>query len=434
MFAAASLIAAVALGDVNLGYSLAARGEIRTRSLYADELPASRLFANDLQFNPNMVLALESVPWRTALTYNPSFLFRDPFGRRQSSANHVGLLTIARSTPQNTFLVSQEASYGLQDLNVAVVSPAGLPLPPNVPREVNRLVLTSRSVSSGTIELQLVPQTRLSLHGGYQFGGELREVAPVLPLETWLIPYQWGPFGSVRLGTSVGRVHTLGVQVSGQQAELAPLYLQGDPNPYGGENWNIQTTANWSSRLSRISTLEFDAGLARVYIDELPYFVPPVLPTPADPIGVPGAVINPGPTRDWLPVGGGALTQRLPPVMGGILDLRVGARVSAFTDRFTGRIYQRVEGTGVLTNTLGTKLTAMALGGFGYTLPTAAAGPQGGEVSSYLQVSADYGLDPYWRLFAALQTSWFRPAGPDQRFQIQWTLTTAVTFNDGDIL
>ncbi|MFZ5446248.1 MAG: hypothetical protein ACOZQL_40045 [Myxococcota bacterium] len=299
---------------VDLTYTLSARTDLRLRTPYANDSEGAldAGVASDLELNPvaNVTLGVDQASF--TLGYTPSFIWREPTTGGRFLQLHQARLGWGQRWEHGSLLVTEEGVIGFTDVG-AVRARDDLQTP-GVP-EV-QIVGGVPYLRSGTLALlDLRPSERwgLGFSAGYQVSGTPSWLAP--ELTTNRLPLQWGPMASARFRLEVSRLDALSTLAAFSWARFQT----------GQEQLVASLSESWDRRLSRSLTLNLAAGAALTR----------AVVTPD--VGVPGEYL------EVLPVANGGVGWR-DEVAGKPLRLDVSARMAPFADRFTGLVYERVEG------------------------------------------------------------------------------------------
>jgi hypothetical protein len=429
------LAAATPASAVDAEYLLSARADLKGRS-------ASPV-ALDLELLPTVEGALRWKDSRVSLAYAPSLLVRDLQGifDAQSPAStavlHRARFAVQKGFRHGSLMFSQDGAYG--DLDVT-----GLRLPEGAAAgaflESRSLGVTPylRSATSLSVQAQPAKYVGFYLSGGFQvqgnpYGGDAEYALgqilgrnPLVKLRTDWLPFQYGPNATAQLRVRVSKAHTFVTTVTGSESQF--VHVNQGPRrllPVGRvEQQVLQLVESWEGRLSSTLSASFGLGVAVTHEFTSSW----------------QAVILPGENLEVLPVAVAAFSTRLP-FTGNRVLLNASLRLAPYADRFTGLVYERIEGRALAewrpTRTLLASASATVAWGVGL-----GATPQGGDRLVSGEVSSEWAWSPWVSLgglvralYSAqqvLQTTDVVAPTLYTADQFQWTVTLSVIFRHRD--
>ncbi|MBK7857913.1 MAG: hypothetical protein IPJ65_04655 [Archangiaceae bacterium] len=291
---------------VDAQYDLAGRVDVRIRSATAGDV--GKYVTGDLELLPSAGLMLASTTTSFAALYNPSILFREPQTLGPVAVLHRLRLGLTQRWHRTTFTLTEDAAYGESDVT-ALRSPEGAQ-----PGQVGDyytvgVVPYVRTATTLLLERQLTRRSSFLLTAGYNVSGS--------PQNTVALPLQWGPYGSARLSLRATHHDVLSTVAQVTQATFTT----------GQEQLIAQLYEVWDAALTRQTSGSITLGAA--------YTREKIV-----------AMVNgppPGTYSELLPVAGLSLSMHtrqseLP------VDFTASVRLSPFADRFTGAVYERLEG------------------------------------------------------------------------------------------
>lgn len=343
--AVALALAAGPAAAVEALYVASARLDVRARSALpgGGTLPVG----GDVELLPAIEGALLfGHLWRVSLGYSPSLLLRDlqGLGNVQNPATpvflHRGRFNLTGNLGRTMVSFNEDAAYGELDVT-GLRSPDGAPvgaLPELTTLGVTPYLRTSTSVS---ISSQASRLFSWALSAGYVASGDPTALdssyalvqalggQPTVPVRTNQLPFQYGPVASASMRIRAHTFHTLVTSLSFSEAHFTHLDQEPRrvlPVPVA-EQLVAQLIETWEGRLSHAVNATFSAGVAFTHERIANWQV--------------GSI--PGDYAELLPVVGGTISTRLP-VTETQATINASLRLAPYADRFTGLVYERLEG------------------------------------------------------------------------------------------
>ncbi len=289
---------------VDVRYGVAVRTDARTRTPLPGDL--GRGITGDLEVSPRADLSLGVDASTFSALYAPSFLWREP----QANGGRFLPLHRARLAFQTvwsraTFLIAQDAAYGVADVGFLRLPDGSLP---TTVAEVQSLgsIPYVRSATLASLESQPGNGVSLGLSAHFQVSGSTQE--------SQQLPLQYGPTAAVRLRKAVSRSD--GLTTFGQVSQATFVT--------GQKQFVAQLSEIWDRQLSRTLLMNLGVGLAL---------------TREHVIAMQGIA---GDYMDLLPVASASLAFR-DVLSGHPLLVTTSLRMAPFSDRFTANVYERVE-------------------------------------------------------------------------------------------
>lgn len=376
-----------------VGYEVSAQTLLTTRSPLPGD--TATLLTTDVQLDP---AAQGGLTWSSAslmLRYAPQLIIREPQLAPRVLPLHQASLTFQKRFERAALSLRQEGAYGVADIG-SLRLPAGAQ--PTGVYEVQTLGAVTYLRSASALSFDWRPTERLSfsLSGAYLASGD--------PSGGLQLPLQHGPVGlasmrivatrRVRLLTNAQATHAS--FVTGAEQSIM-LFTQG---------------LEWQVARSTVLTVLAGAAVTRERVVEMPQGPPP------------------GFHLEVLPAGQ-VLLSTAPELRGVPVQLTADVHVLPFADRFTGLVYERLEGrVGSSVRPTG-KLTVLASVGVGYAIPLGRA-PQAGDTAVFAEASGTYALFPWLSLLGtgrAVYTSQPRLGGDPQTL---WAVTLGASVRDQD--
>jgi hypothetical protein len=355
----------------------------------------ARLLTMDLQIDP---AAQGGLAWSTAslvLRYAPQLIIREPQLAPRFLPLHQGFLAFEKRFARASLLLRQEGGYGVADIG-SLRLPAGAQ--PTGVYEVQTLGAVDyvRSASSVNLELRPIDRLTISLSGAYLLSGD--------PKGGLQLPLQQGPVGNAIVRIVASRRLRLITNARGTHAS----FITG-----AEQSIMIFTQAvEWQAERSTVLTVGGGAAVTRERVVELPLGPPP------------------GFHLEVLPAARATLSMTRE-LQGVPLQLNADVNLLPFADRFTGLVYERLEGRVAATARPTGKLTVLASAGAGYAIPLGRA-PQAGDTALFGEVSGAYAVFPWLSLLGtgrAVWTSQPRLGAPPQTL---WAVTFGASVRDQD--
>jgi hypothetical protein len=242
----------------------------------------------DLVLSPRADLALGIDASTFSAQYAPSLVWREPQTGGRFLPLHQARLSFQHVRTHTTLLISQDAAYGIADLNFLRQPDGSLP------------------ASVGEVpQLGGLPYVRSATMGNLVSGS---------PEQSDAMPLQWGPTASLRARLAVTRIDGL--------TTLAQAY--GARFVTGQEQFVAQLSELWDRQVSR--TVTFNAGLGVGLTRE----------QVTARQGIAGTYV------DLLPIALASLSWR-DVVAKNPLRFTASLRMAPFADRFTANVYERTE-------------------------------------------------------------------------------------------
>jgi len=394
--AGALVVLALASGTADAavaGYEISAMALVTVRSPLPGDV--AKVLTTDLQLDP---AAQGRLTWSTAslvLRYAPQLIIREPQLAPRLLPLHQGFLNFDKRFDRASLSLRQEGGYGVADIG-SLRLPAGAQ--PTGVYEVQTLGAVDyvRSASSVNLELRPVPRFTVSLSGAYLLSGD--------PKGGLQLPLQQGPVASATVRIVASRRLRLITNARGTHASFIT----------GAEQSIMVFTqaVEWQAERSTVLTLGGGAAVTRERVVELPLGPPPGFHLEV----LPAARATLSMTRELR----GIPTQ-----------LNADVNLLPFADRFTGLVYERLEGRLGATARPTGKLTVLASVGAGYAIPLGRA-PQAGDTALFGEASGAYAVFPWLSLLGtgrAVWTSQPRLGAPPQAL---WAVTFGALVRDQD--
>lgn len=294
---------------VDVTWAASARTELRVRNPFANDSAASldAGITADLELDPAASVALGVDNAVFAFSYTPTLIWREPQTGGRLLPLHQGRVGWTQRWQRATLALSEEGVYGVADIG-SLRTPDGSQ--PGAVGEVQTLGGTPylRSTTVGLLELRPGDRVSLGFGGGYHVSGSPEGTTNGLPL-------QWGPTASARLRLEASRLDGLTTN-----AQFAWSIFD-----TGQEQLVASLAEAWDRRVTR--TLSFTAGAGAALTRAV------VTPD----VGVPGEYL------EVLPVANAGVTWRNE-LAQQPLSVNLALRMAPFADRFTGLVYERLEG------------------------------------------------------------------------------------------
>jgi len=374
-------------------YEVSATSTVSTRSLLPGDVAVGA--TTDLQLDP---MASGSLQWaRTLLTlrYAPQLIIREPQLSPRVLPLHHAVITLQHRFTRASLMLSEDASYGVADIG-SLRLPAGA-LPTGV-FEVQTLgaVPYVRSASYAVLDGRPTDRFSASLAAAWLVSGD--------PTGGVDLPLQSGPAGTGTLNFTVNRQLHL---ITTAQASHARFNT-------GGEQTIAFLTQGVQWALARPTTLSLSAGVAVARERVVPL------------VGGP----PPGLFFEALPVALAALVTTFE-LRGTPVELRAGAQLSPFADRFTGLVYERLEARALATSRLTRELTASLSLGTGYAIDLGRA-PQAGDSATFTEASLRWDRTAWFALIGTGRAVWTEQPLTTRPGQVLWAITLAAVVRDRD--
>lgn len=392
-----ALLAAPALA-VDVLYQVQARQDVRARTPLPGDTSTS--LTTDMELAPEgQVAFVWSGTTTLGLQYAPQLLWREPQLGGRFLPLHRGRVGLEHRWGSASVLVTQEGTQGTLDLGSLrndPDAPVGS-LPPVVTLGGVPYV---RSATLLSVDARPTEQASFQLQGGYFVSGSTDPLVVNLPL-------QYGPAGSGSYRHRVSRVDTLVVASQLLQATFVS----------GHEQFFVTGLGGWERLLWRTVTLLVQGGVGGVRGWK-----------PGDAFGLPAAY------GGVVPALAATLSLR-DKLLARPVQLELAARLTPFSDRFTGFVYERFETQARGEWRPDRDWTVTATAGFAYAVPlfTGAAGAApGAQTIVFGEGTAAWAWRP-WLLFglnARVLMSQLSGAGAGGQFQAVTALSVTVREQD----
>jgi hypothetical protein len=374
------------------GYDVSASALFTTRA----PLPGDSAVGatTDLQVDPS---ATGTLAWDTTLLtlrYAPQLIVREPQLKPRVLPLHRGLLSFAKRWERASLLLSEDASYGVADIG-SLRLPAGSQPTGVFEAQTLGAVTYVRSATFAAFDARPGDRLTLALAGGFLLSGD--------PSGGAQLPLQYGPAGTGSLRWRVDRRFSL---VTGAQASHARFIT-------GAEQSIALATEAVEWQASRTTTLTGGLGLGWTREQVVPL------------VGGP----PPGLYTEALPVALGSVASRFE-VATLPVQLNVSARMAPFADRFTGLVYERVEGRASLGASFTAKLRASLAVGSGYAVPLGRA-QQAGDSATFGEGAVTWDVERWCSLVGTGRTVFTDQPRLATR-QLLWSVSVAAVFRDRD--
>lgn len=311
--AIAVVVLASAASAVDVKYGVGVRSEVRTRT----GLPGDGCFGadggcvtGDVELDPILDLSLGGDTTTFTLQYAPTLIWREPQTGTQSrllplQAGRVGLL---QKWSKALFTLTEDAAWGVADIG-ALRTDTTQPITAVNAVQTLGGVPYLRSATLATLEGTLSNRVTLGGAAGFSISGSPEGTQNGLPL-------QWGPSGSARMRWLATRIDSLTTGATLFSARFAT----------GQEQLISTLTESWERQLSRTWSFSLAGGaaLTREVVIAMQ--------------GTPGTYI------EVLPVGSASMNWNDEVFGTQVVRLGVSTRLAPFADRFTGAVYERLEG------------------------------------------------------------------------------------------
>lgn len=377
---------------LDLRYRVAARSEMRSRSALPGDLGTGATF--DLELSPSGEITLGS-DTTFLLQYAPVLLWREPHAGGQLLPLHRGRLAFGHRWRQATLLLSQEGAHGIADVG-SLRQPDGS-LPSGV-GEVQTLGGIPYLRSATLLGLEARPGDHLALGFavGFTVSGSIEDVTA--------LPLQYGPTGVARARWGVSRIDGLTTT-----AQLSAAYFV-----TGQEQLVAQLTETWDRQLSRSVLASVGAGAAltrEVVVAQQ---------------GIPGTYL------EVLPVGLASLSWR-ERLAGQPLRIDTSFRLAPFADRFTGFVYERLEGRAQGEWRPGRDWLALAAAGGALAVPIGGS-EQAGDRLIFGEGTLTWTAQAWLVLQASARVVWTEQPRLGTPGQLQAVGTISVSLHEEDSL
>lgn len=317
LIASLLLVALPALA-IDVRYGVGVRSEVRARTPLPGDLGCAlsadggmpACLTGDLELDPLLDLSLAGDTTTLTLQYAPTLIWREPQTGSQSRLLPLqnGTIGLTRRWSQAVFTLTENAAWGLADIGALRTDPSQ-PLTAVNPVQTLGGVPYLRSATLMTLDGTASSRVSLGASAGFSISGSPEGTQNGLPL-------QYGPSGAFRLRWLATRVDAL---TTGANLFSARFIT-------GQEQLIATLTETWDRPLSRTWSLSLGAGaaLTREVVVEMQ--------------GVPGTYL------EVLPVASASMNWNDEIFGTQPVRLGVSARLAPFADRFTGAVYERLEG------------------------------------------------------------------------------------------
>lgn len=376
-----------------VGYEVSATATVATRAPLPGDVAVGA--TTDLQLDP---VAAGAIQWtRTLLTlrYAPQLIIREPQAAARVLPLHQATVSLQHRFTRASLLLSEDASYGVADIG-SLRLPAGA-MPTGV-FEVQTLgaVPYVRSASYAVLDVRPNDRVTATLSAAWLLSGD--------PTGGLALPLQSGPAATATLNLMVDRRLHLITTVQASHAVFNT----------GGEQSIAFFTEGVQWALARPTTLTLSAGAAL---------------TRERVVAIEGGP-PPGLFFEALPVAHAALASTLE-LKGIPVQLQLGLHLSPFADRFTGFVYERLEGRASATSRLTRELTAAASLGTGYAIDLGRA-PQAGDSATFGEASLRWDRTDWFALVGTGRAVWTEQPRTMMPGQVLWAFTLAAVVRDRD--
>lgn len=376
-----------------VGYEVSATTSLTSRAPLPGD--AATVLTSDFQLDP---IAQGGLTWSSAalvLRYAPQLIIREWQLKPRVLPLHQASLLYSKRSERWSFSLRQDGAYGTADIG-SLRLPAGSQ--PTGVYEVQTLgaVTYVRSASAFAFDARPTDRVALSLSGAYLVSGD--------PSGGLQLPLQHGPVGLATFRWVASRRFRL---ITTGQASHASFLT-------GAEQSIFLATESGEWQLARTTVLTVGAGAAvtRERVVELPNGPPP------------------GFHLETLPVAVASLSAA-PEPLGFPVQLTASLRMSPFADRFTGLVYERVEGRLGATSRPTSKVTATASVGGGYAVPLGRS-PQAGDTAIFGEASATWAYTPWLSFLGTGRLVWTSQPRLGGAPTTLWALTLGAQFHDRD--
>ncbi|MDP3235506.1 MAG: hypothetical protein Q8N26_22170 [Myxococcales bacterium] len=376
-----------------VGYDVSASATVAVRSPLPGDVSVG--VTTDLQLDP---VAEGSIRWpQTSLTlrYAPQLIIREPQVRARVLPLHHGVLTIAHRFTRASLLVSQDFSYGVADIG-SLRLPAGARPTGVFEAQTLGAVPYLRSASQVVVDGRPNEFVSMFLSAVYLVSGD-----PTGGLD---LPLQNGPLATGAVTLVLDRRFSL---ITSAQATHAWFNT-------GAEQSIFLATESVEWRVARTTVLTLGVGVA--YTREL------VVPLVGGPL--------PGLFFETLPVAL-ASAASLVEVKGIPVQLLFDVRLSPFADRFTGLVYERLEGRASANARLTRELTAEVSVGTGYAIDVGRS-PQAGDSATFAEASLRWDATRWFALVGTGRGVYIEQPRTMTPGQLLWSITLAAVVRDRD--
>jgi hypothetical protein len=287
-------------------YSVSARGDLRTRSLFPGD--RSGFATADFEVQATAGLALSGGTSRFGIELSPTVLFREPHRLGPVQPLYRAMAGFDERWTGGAFRLSEEFAFGIIDVGLTRTPEGTLPGgAPVIETQAIGPVPYLRTATRAALDTTLAQSVIWGADVSYVVSGGLG--TPALPL-------QYGPSGGMRLSWAPTTLDVFTTSASAAYAEFSTKQTQA----------LALLSETWQRRIVTDVRLELLAGAA--FAREV---IPPGLP----------AGLRAGTYQEILPVIQVSSVQVLP--VRGIFTLSELLRMAPFADRFTGHVYERAE-------------------------------------------------------------------------------------------
>ncbi len=291
---------------VDVRYGVALRTDVRTRTPLPGDMGGT-VIAGDLELAPRAEVSLGIDTSTLSAAYTPSLIWRDLLTGGRLIPLHRGRLAFTTRWQRATFLISEDGAYGVADIGALRTPDEGQP-GAVVPVQTIGTIPYVRSATLIGLELRPADRFTLGLSASYSVSGSLERTAAM--------PLQYGPSAIARARLGITRTDGLTTTAQVNSAHFVT----------GAEQLIAMLTETWDRQVSR--TVIFTLGAGAAFTRE---------------VVVDSQRGRPGTYSEVLPVATTSLGWR-DVISGHPLRLDTSLRLAPFADRFTGFIYERLEG------------------------------------------------------------------------------------------
>lgn len=376
-----------------VGYEVSATTSLTSRAPLPGD--AATILTSDFQLDP---LAQGGLTWSDSalvLRYAPQLIIREWQLKPRVLPLHQASLLYSKRFERWSFSLRQDGAYGTADIG-SLRLPAGSQ--PTGVYEVQTLGAVSylRSASAFAFDWRPTERVALSLSGAYLLSGD--------PSGGLQLPLQHGPVGlaTVRwVATRRFRLITTG------QASHAQFVTGAEQSIF-----SAMESGEWQLARTTVLTLGGGAAVTRERVVEIPNGPPP------------------GFHLEVLPVAAATLSAAPEPI-GVPVQVTASLRMSPFADRFTGLVYERVEGRLGGTSRPTSKLTVTGSVGAGYAVPLGRS-PQAGDTALFSEASATWAFSTWLSFLGTGRLVWTSQPRLGGAPTTLWAITLGAQFHDRD--
>ncbi|MCU0696091.1 MAG: hypothetical protein MUC96_06155 [Myxococcaceae bacterium] len=380
-------------GAAVASYDVSAQALVTTRAPLPGD--TSTTVTGDLEVDPAVQGGLAWATTLLTLRYAPHLIIREPQLAPRVLPLHQGTFQLQQRFERWSFTVLQEAAQGVADVG-SLRLPQGAQ--PTRVFEVQTLgaVPFVRSASFFALDARPAERLTLAFNAGYLVSGD--------PTGGLQLPLQHGPVGQASGRFSLTRRLRL---VTAAQASHATLVT-------GAEQSIAQLTESGELEVARGVVLTVGAGGAwtRERLVEMP--------------GGP----MPGVFTELLPVALASLSSAVE-LRGVPVQVDAAVQMAPFADRFTGFVYERVEGRLAVSSRIVEQLTASASAGLGYAIGVGRS-PQAGDLALFGDAQAAWAFTRWFSLVGTGRLVWTTQPRLGGAQATLWAVTVGARFTDRD--